>query len=101
APTTEIYPLSLHDALPISGDFSFALSAAPNGSTLREQFWSGSAMDRAINSAATEQRRIRGVHNCIDVQLGDVAADDIDLSCGFRSEEHTSELQSRFDLVCR
>src|SRR5207249_11906633 len=21
--------------------------------------------------------------------------------CGFRSEEHTSELQSRFDLVCR
>src|SRR5438067_10607830 len=23
------------------------------------------------------------------------------LQCGLRSEEHTSELQSRFDLVCR
>src|SRR5438067_3032727 len=22
-------------------------------------------------------------------------------ACGYRSEEHTSELQSRFDLVCR
>src|SRR5207248_6169788 len=45
-----------------AGDFSFALSAAPKDSTLREQFWPSSAMDRAIDSTATEQRRIRGVH---------------------------------------
>src|SRR5437660_5130768 len=32
---------------------------------------------------------------------GFLAADDVDLNCGFRSEEHTSELQSRGHLVCR
>src|SRR5207249_8297529 len=30
-----------------------------------------------------------------------VAADEILVATGRRSEEHTSELQSRFDLVCR
>src|SRR5438067_8638983 len=56
--TTEIYTLSLHDALPISRDgqdvYSWKLKATVN-------------------------------------VLGPLA----------RSEEHTSELQSRFDLVCR
>src|SRR3982750_5060373 len=53
--TTEIYTLSLHDALPISAD----RSPTPNG-CLRISRWRGR-----------------------------------------RSEEHTSELQSRSDLVCR
>src|SRR5438067_5627447 len=57
--TTEIYTLSLHDALPISG--------------------------KAGEAAAL---------------FGDVAAACV-LSARPRSEEHTSELQSRFDLVCR
>src|SRR6202046_5968825 len=56
--TTEIYTLSLHDALPI---YLFA------GGRLK--------MSRLT---------IRG-----------------ELHGGNRSEEHTSELQSRFDLVCR
>src|SRR5438067_10071361 len=62
--TTEIYTLSLHDALPIS------------------------------------------LHDIFDVALLD---EDVDLDSYpekelvwyLRSEEHTSELQSRFDLVCR
>src|SRR5438034_7096864 len=63
--TTEIYTLSLHDALPI-------LFPGP----------------------ARQRRRVRqGAHRC--------------LTSGFRrdgetrSEEHTSELQSHSDLVCR
>src|SRR2546422_2914497 len=62
--TTEIYTLSLHDALPIS------LPAAP--------------ADRAV--------RGRGI-----ASTGRVAV----LLPRARSEEHTSELQSRLHLVCR
>src|SRR6266536_6293494 len=53
--TTEIYTLSLHDALPISN-----------------------AWDRKGDRSRPEFRNPK-----------------------FRSEEHTSELQSRVDLVCR
>src|SRR5437868_12747901 len=56
--TTEIYTLSLHDALPIS----------------------------RTRGRAAPARRWPGCGRC----GGDS-----------RSEEHTSELQSRFDLVCR
>src|SRR3982750_1640491 len=59
--TTEIYPLSLHDALPIS-------RRSRPGSTPR----------RARRAPRRGRRR-----------------------AATRSEEHTSELQSRSDLVCR
>src|SRR5436309_9043779 len=57
--TTEIYTLSLHDALPI-----FAAPPAPG--------WTATSRARPSQPAATR-----------------------------RSEEHTSELQSRENLVCR
>src|SRR2546429_3609861 len=63
--TTEIYTLSLHDALPISG------SGAP-GSCRSEP-----PAIRAAPTTPTSSKR------------------------GARSEEHTSELQSRLHLVCR
>src|SRR2546428_13829852 len=67
--TTEIYTLSLHDALPISGRCG----------SLR-----GSSASARPGSAA---RRL-SVHGCASISTS-------------RSEEHTSELQSRSDLVCR
>src|SRR2546421_12934174 len=66
--TTEIYTLSLHDALPIS-------SAPP--SSVPVLVFSGSTLIRRWCSWATSVRSRS------------------------RSEEHTSELQSRSDLVCR
>src|SRR5258708_36268096 len=69
--TTEIYTLSLHDALPISqtrGLISNSLSFPSRGSRLN----STSAMP---------------VYRSAEVE--------------FRSEEHTSELQSPDHLVCR
>src|SRR2546428_9100514 len=76
--TTEIYTLSLHDALPISE----ARPAAPAG------------VD-GVHRAAAVARRARGAG-------GGVAGDRRGLGEGrVRSEEHTSELQSRSDLVCR
>src|SRR5438270_2357762 len=64
--TTEIYTLSLHDALPISG-----------GRPLRNK------RSRPMSDAKT-----------FDCSLS------IE-SFGVRSEEHTSELQSQSNLVCR
>src|SRR6266704_3660316 len=60
--TTEIYTLSLHDALPIS--------------IVRALLWITWKTDQALHLLDRAHHR-------------------------WRSEEHTSELQSRFDLVCR
>src|SRR5687768_17832993 len=65
--TTEIYTLSLHDALPISG----------NGGA-------GSLKDGAGGSLSG-----------VSITAANV------FTVEFRSEEHTSELQSRLHLVCR
>src|SRR5256885_5103299 len=63
--TTEIYPLSLHDALPISfRTFITSERTSDNG--------------RAVSSATRRRSSNSG-----------------------RSEEHTSELQSPCNLVCR
>src|SRR5436309_10715634 len=72
---TEIYTLSLHDALPISSSAtcwstSPATPTAPSCASTRCSTPTPPAGDRACSS------------------------------CG-RSEEHTSELQSRENLVCR
>src|SRR5437867_7857869 len=71
---TEIYTLSLHDALPIS-DAASCLSA--------------SGHQQAVSDVARLQR-----------SSGLASYNDGDRTPG-RSEEHTSELQSPYDLVCR
>src|SRR5216684_8784675 len=60
--TTEIYTLSLHDALPI---------------------YAGGRIDAQVQAAGARERQALAQY-----QLA-------------RSEEHTSELQSRLHLVCR
>src|SRR2546430_7250201 len=71
--TTEIYTLSLHDALPISHPRLFRETEKP------------------------AQCHAAGAHHdhfgCMYVQYSPWASD--------RSEEHTSELQSQSNLVCR
>src|SRR2546430_3590783 len=71
--TTEIYTLSLHDALPISRQEALAL--------------------RSGGHAEVE----------VQVAVADMAIDDEHpvRNVGARSEEHTSELQSQSNLVCR
>src|SRR3712207_7616829 len=74
--TTEIYTLSLHDALPISARRSGSTTWRAGGA------WSGcrwSTTHTRSPSATTTSRS----------------------SSRSRSEEHTSELQSRQYLVCR
>src|SRR5438132_4576796 len=73
-PTTQFYTLSLHDALPIS--------------ELREGLTKLAAKFGFI-------REIRGEGLMIGVELS------VEGAPSTRSEEHTSELQSHSDLVCR
>src|SRR2546430_9902881 len=78
--TTEIYTLSLHDALPISSVGTFRQIQRRHDARLQERGNSHGA--RRLNDdfhALPDQPRGR---------------DD-------RSEEHTSELQSQSNLVCR
>src|SRR5260370_26217286 len=78
--TTEIYTLSLHDALPIF-----------------EQLHS----ERCLFACYDLRPRIHPLakHSSAHVAWRDLHARII--SHAFRSEEHTSELQSHLNLVCR
>src|SRR5438874_9169900 len=73
--TTEIYPLSLHDALPISVSWPTSTSSAPAA-------FSNRAATLTVSPTTVTQSTWRP-------------------GWRRRSEEHTSELQSRRDLVCR
>src|SRR5688500_20354635 len=83
---TEIYSLSLHDALPIWPE----RSASPAGTPSRPARTSA----RTSICPAT-----RGTHTCrrLDRHIARTSAG----ACADRSEEHTSELQSPCNLVCR
>src|SRR5438105_10367949 len=80
--TTVIYTLSLHDALPISFGTVTIASNADGG--LKK---TGAGTLTLASGAST--------------YVGPTAITGGTLSVGTRSEEHTSELQSRVDLVCR
>src|SRR3712207_9190614 len=75
--TTEIYTLSLHDALPISDP--------ARGEVLHRQ---GAADAGLTRLEGAQQQLAAGLLEVLGHRVG-------------RSEEHTSELQSRQYLVCR
>src|SRR5207248_11469900 len=72
SPPSELYPLSLHDALPI-------LAASRLACARRI------AVSRSASAVATSASRLMRATS----------------GRPMRSEEHTSELQSPYDLVCR
>src|SRR5699024_11663269 len=86
-PPPALSPLSLHDALPISdgvgGSRTARQACRPSGVGAGEQ------AGRAANGGGTW--RVARPAAPQEGGLGERP----------RSEEHTSELQSRFDLVCR
>src|SRR2546425_5202611 len=84
--TTEIYTLSLHDALPISTrrayvDSSKERSSKPIENVLRRFTWRRANIATVVESSPPERNTPSGTSE--------------------RSEEHTSELQSLAYLVCR
>src|SRR5690349_23980283 len=92
AATTEIYTLSLHDALPISSRADHrGRSAARNGGGGRRPRRARSAL---VGRRAQRRGARRGARASGALRRDGAARPR-------RSEEHTSELQSRRDLVCR
>src|SRR5690349_6045486 len=94
----ELYPLSLHDALPISGTPADPLrGSGRNGagaifgaaSPSRRRRWSAPTSQGCVVEVQTRRTNgeSRSPSRCPETNT--------------RSEEHTSELQSRRDLVCR
>src|SRR6266446_5362546 len=55
-------------------DARFAGGAAAKGAALRDELRAGRAMDRAVDAASAEEGGVRGIDDGIDVELGDVAA---------------------------
>src|SRR5207249_10881833 len=85
--TPQIYTLSLHDALPISVLVDVASTRPGVSVTSQRSNWPQNiSCVRSVWSCIICQRQLPLVANS---------------AVRPRSEEHTSELQSRFDLVCR
>src|SRR5690349_22356573 len=81
--TTEIYTLSLHDALPIFREAVVVLEDQPE-------------VHQRVDVG-----RLDGGQPAVELDRRVVVAREIVRVRQLRSEEHTSELQSRRDLVCR
>src|SRR5207249_11810151 len=96
--TATIYTLSLHDALPIF--FVLALDLATAGFVLGELLFGARItmlvlledVEALLRLVLLDLLRHRDRSSCANKKIRRKSG---------RSEEHTSELQSRFDLVCR
>src|SRR5207253_6663462 len=94
-PTTALYTLSLHDALPICSEHAGGRSDVPPCFVMSR-----------IYGVADPRLRFKAKKKCMDkVHSGDSVCACVCEQRGSdrraRSEEHTSELQSRGHLVCR
>src|SRR5207248_8889542 len=90
--TTEIYTLSLHDALPI---FGRKCSHLRRGQRLHLRGGESGEVARFERGDVVGRQRLQLVGRERRVLVGRHPPQLI------RSEEHTSELQSPYDLVCR
>src|SRR5205823_13598960 len=94
-PTSHTYTLSLHDALPIFHESFVQKAIARGGGTRAHGF-------RIEADAVLVERLRRHAVMILRQQVGDGPAEVPEKTVArFRSEEHTSELQSLAYLVCR
>src|SRR2546430_741616 len=88
--TTEIYTLSLHDALPISAlETAIALAV------------SGAHVTFSYRNKEISRPKPQNIEKTQMLQRNPMAPTGVEKPTSERSEEHTSELQSQSNLVCR
>src|SRR5690606_41238159 len=99
--TPALCTASLHDALPISekrrhheDDMSFEPGLTNAGSPQSDLY---ATLEQALQPWHDEPGNLLPVLHTVQESLGYIPHDAI----AWRSEEHTSELQSRENLVCR
>src|SRR5690606_41946840 len=91
-----IYPLSLHDALPILGE------AGAEHALLRKTPTRGQHLEPERELHVAHLAQAHSNVGVLAVELdGAVVTTCLAPGVALRSEEHTSELQSRENLVCR
>src|SRR5205085_12609931 len=90
-PTPDIYTLSLHDALPICRRSSSV--RLPTRSSRRRRAGRSRCSTNTSTNCKIPSRGISQASTAWGLQLVEVFVE--------RSEEHTSELQSQSNLVCR
>src|SRR2546430_10492525 len=90
---TEIYTLPLHDALPIFQRRALARATEVRLAAAAVRIAERVSAARAVAASHRHDHRVAAPHPLSDGVQGSVATD--------RSEEHTSELQSQSNLVCR
>src|SRR5690606_40635702 len=98
---TALHTLSLHDALPISSHGFRTCGREPLGIRDGETYYDEEHMVYVLPQDASAAGTVSPADRQYSVwrRSGYAASDDPDLLD--RSEEHTSELQSRENLVCR
>src|SRR5687768_18289204 len=89
AATTQMYALSLHDALPIYESLDAQLLIEPHYAA--KQLQPVQIHEKPPQGERTDQAALRIIQNTHALRF----------CARVRSEEHTSELQSRLHLVCR
>src|SRR5207253_5433665 len=95
APSTpDIYTLSLHDALPICLEAAAGMESAVRAAGAVPALIGVLDGQLRVGLTAEELRRLAASPGVAKVNSGNLAST-------ARSEEHTSELQSRGHLVCR
>src|SRR5690242_1585446 len=96
--TTETYTLSLHDALPIYKAYRYAMQAGEGATSVYAHDEAAAFFTMAQRHAATAKERLEAYLGAAKVaEVSGRYAEAAEL----RSEEHTSELQSHVNLVCR
>src|SRR5207249_10086964 len=99
-PPPHLYSLSLHDALPIFAAIVLAVLIAACDQTAAPTPAPATSVPCGPGEVLTRHEHahltilVRGQIKTVPAFTGITASQ-------IRSEEHTSELQSRFDLVCR
>src|SRR5207248_11678507 len=100
-PLPSTFPLSLHDALPIYRSLDNAQNSDRRALLFRSlllAFGDDADLQRHDHVAVQANGHLE-LAELLD-RVGQVQAPLLDVE-SFRSEEHTSELQSPYDLVCR
>src|SRR5690606_40782129 len=95
-PSTELYTLSLHDALPISVDLHCL--GVEGGDLGLDLALGAEHVAVVLGEAAHPEDAVQRAGRLVAVAAAEFAVADRQVA---RSEEHTSELQSRENLVCR